>query len=286
MRVRQAFVGVLLWAALTSPAFCDEKPEALPGYCLEQQTATVNVQFTLRGTDVLAIKQKFDTNIKELQSLSTEIGVTRMNATGKNYTIQSLRAAEPYDGPAVCLDCLSRTAPQVVDDSTPYQLFGNVNFTIDPPSKASELLGLLRRNGHTATLSLLDVNQAAGKCGLNVTSKEWKPGPAFFPSPANPYVRNIANVTMPFSGPVANLQDARALIATGMKALLPDAAGAGVVNIRLQSASYSVTASGEGFEVNGNMFIDVMPEEKTGDFTALLAKKGVTATINYFRACR
>ncbi len=80
----------------------------------------------------------------------------------------------------------------------------------------------------------------------------------------------IANVTIPFSGSITSVTDARKLIADSVKALLPDATGAGIMKIRLQSAAYTLTPEGNGYAVNGNIFIDVVPESKTADFTQRL----------------
>jgi hypothetical protein len=84
----------------------------------------------------------------------------------------------------------------------------------------------------------------------------------------------------------AQPEEARAIIARKMKALAPDAASAGISTIRLQSVTYTLAPNGDGYSVDGNLFIDVVPESKTGDFVALLGKKGVILTINHYGRCQ
>lgn len=100
-------------------------------------------------------------------------------------------------------------------------------------------------------------------------------------------VAGIANVTVPFGGRLENPEWSRGLVAESMTAMLADAAGAGVAGIHLQSVAYSLNIDqGNGLSAEGNLFIDVVPVDKTQDFVARLQKRGVSANINYFQQCR
>src|SRR5262245_7626504 len=138
---RAVILGASLWVALAAaPALSEEK--SLPAACLEQRTASIHLNFNNNGTDARALREKFNADIKDIQSLSAGIGVTKMQAGGVNYTIQAQPQVDAQ--PNECFNCISRRSQWREDSgkndepAISYQLFGNVNFIMEPESKSLE----------------------------------------------------------------------------------------------------------------------------------------------------
>jgi hypothetical protein len=145
--------------------------ETLPDACLTEKTAAIHASFNETAEDPAVLKQKWDVDIKDVQSQATEIGVMKIVAGGLNYTINAEPQALFTDG---AVDQLQSARASSDGVSAKYRLVGNVNYLVMPSTKGLELLRLLLAKKMPVSLSFVEVNKSPGLCRLNASTGKWE----------------------------------------------------------------------------------------------------------------
>lgn len=115
------------------------------GGCNMQETANVSINFNSMETDLASIQGKMDAKIKEVQALSKQIGLEKLNISNMSYSVN----------------------PQTQYGGTQYMVSGNLNFAVTPASKGLTLMTLLSKNGFTPNLNVNMYNNGGVGCPID-----------------------------------------------------------------------------------------------------------------------
>ena len=112
------------------------------GNCAMQETATMNINFNSTEDQITSVQSKFDSRIADIQKLSKQAGVDKLNLTSMSYSVS---AQNNYG-------------------TSQYNISGNISFTVVPSSKGIAFMTLLTQKGFQPNLSVSAYNNSGNGC--------------------------------------------------------------------------------------------------------------------------
>jgi uncharacterized protein YggE len=147
-------IVVVLMLSVCMPAQADEaravaaKPAPAGGApdCPMHDDTTVNVSFNNNNEkDISVVKALVDRKTAEVQAIAKEAGVTSLDLQSMNYSINA-----NGNNSGGCSASEDSAAPANMN----YQVYGNLNFKIQPADKGTAFLEMLVKKGFNANLNV------------------------------------------------------------------------------------------------------------------------------------
>jgi len=142
MKKRAACLLVIALSLAVEAAAWDKRAVAMPGNpgqtCAMQETGQVGVSFNNVWVAKLdGIGREMDQRIDDVIALAKQAEIAKIEVQSYNYNVYPASSGGSPGGAA-----------------TPYQYSGSVTFSVEPCSRASELMSLLASKGYAANLNV------------------------------------------------------------------------------------------------------------------------------------